>query len=311
MKNKIKYIIFVALVVVVSLLKVYANNTMKVKPEYQTMQPVQDIRTIQPRIMVIPYTKEGEDIRNVLEDDVNKRIVLTKIKEAFDKRGFTTVDFTARLKSAQGNAVFTGDNRSDLKAQIIEMSGADIYVEAEIYLNSNSYTNNLRVILQAYETSSANSLANIIGESRLVSNDVGTLGTRAVESCIEEFLNTMNAKFTDIVNDGKVVYIEIGFDANSQYDLSSPVGTDGLLLSDAIELWMADNAYKNYYHLQGVAASSGKMIFDDVRIPLRDPATNNNYTLSRFGLSLFQYLRSLDLNAIRDVRGNSLYVTIQ
>ena len=310
MKNKCKFIIFVALATVISLLKGYANNAMQVEMAQPATQPVQEVKTIQPRIMVIPYTKEGEDIRTVLEDDVNKRIVLTKIKEAFDKRGFTTVDFTARLKSAMGNAVFMGENKSDLKAQIIEMSGADIYVEAEISLNSSSYTNNLRVILQAFEASSANSLANIIGESRLVSNDVGTLGTRAVEGCIEEFLNTMNAKFTDIVNDGKVVYIEIGFDANSSYDMSSPVGTEGLLLSDAIELWMAENAYKNYYHLQGIA-SSGKMIFDDVRIPLRDPDTNNNYTLSRFGLSFFQYLRSIGLNAIRDVRGNTLFVTIQ
>ena len=44
-------------------------------------------QVMQPKIMVIPYTKEGEDIRTVLEKDANKRIVLTKIKEAFDERG--------------------------------------------------------------------------------------------------------------------------------------------------------------------------------------------------------------------------------
>lgn len=54
------------------------------------------VQTVQPKIMVIPYTKEGEDIRTILESDVNKRIVLTKIKEAFDSRGFTTVDFTEK-----------------------------------------------------------------------------------------------------------------------------------------------------------------------------------------------------------------------
>ena len=54
---------------------------------------------VQPKIMVIPFTKEGEDIRTILEDDINKRIAITKIKEAFDERGFTTVDFTAKLKA--------------------------------------------------------------------------------------------------------------------------------------------------------------------------------------------------------------------
>ena len=89
------------------------------------------VTTVQPKIMVIPYTKEGEDIRTVLEADVNKRIALTKIKEAFDSRGFTTVDFTAKLKAAGDNAIFAADNQTDLKSQIIWMSGADVYVEAE------------------------------------------------------------------------------------------------------------------------------------------------------------------------------------
>ena len=31
--------------------------------------------TVQPKIMVIPYTKQGEDISQVIENDVNKRIV--------------------------------------------------------------------------------------------------------------------------------------------------------------------------------------------------------------------------------------------
>ena len=308
MKNTIKSIIFLALAGIFSLSRVYSQEPQQTSRMQQVVQPIQDVKTIQPRIMVIPYTKEGEDIRTVLEDDVNKRIVLTKIKEAFDMRDFTTVDFTARLKSAMGNAVFMGDNKSDLKAQIIQMSGADIYVEAEVILNSSSYTNNLRVILQAYEVTSGNSLANAIGESRLVSNDAAALGMRAIEGCIENFLNTMNSKFTDIVNDGKTVLVTIGFDANSKYDLSSPVGANSLLLSDAIEMWMAENSYKNYYHMQG--ATDTEMLFDDVRIPLRDPATNNNYTLNRFGLLFYQYLRSLGLNARRDINGNTLFVTI-
>jgi hypothetical protein len=37
--------------------------------------------TVQPKIMVIPYTKEGEDLRTVLENDENKRIAIAKIKE--------------------------------------------------------------------------------------------------------------------------------------------------------------------------------------------------------------------------------------
>ena len=85
-----------------------------------------DVVTVQPKIMVVPYTKEGEDIRSILEEDVNRRIAITKIKEAFDSRGFTTVDFTAKLKAATDNAIFSSENKEDLKTRIIQMSGADV-----------------------------------------------------------------------------------------------------------------------------------------------------------------------------------------
>ena len=82
----------------------------------KAQETVRQVTTVQPKIMVIPYTKEGEDIRTILEDDVNKRITLTKIKEAFDSRGFTTVDFTAKLKTVSNSNVFMADNKTDLKS---------------------------------------------------------------------------------------------------------------------------------------------------------------------------------------------------
>ena len=50
----------------------------------------QEVETVQPKIMVIPFTKAGEDIRTILENDVNKRITLAKIKEAFDNGTFVS-----------------------------------------------------------------------------------------------------------------------------------------------------------------------------------------------------------------------------
>jgi hypothetical protein len=272
-------------------------------------QSNEEVKIIQPKIIVIPYAKEGEDIRTVLEEDVNKRIVLSKIKEAFDNKGYTTVDFTARLKAANTNAVFAGENKSDVKSAIIQMSGADIYVEAEIDISSvTEYGTKVKVILQGYEVSSGNSLSNTIGSSQSFA-DVGTIGARAVANCIDEFLNMMQTKFATIAEDGKSVMVTIGFAQNSSYNLSSEVGSKGLLLQDEIEIWMEINAYKNIYHLQGV--SDTEMLFDDVRIPLKDPSTGNNYTVSRFGLILFQFFRSLDLSVKRDVKGNTIFITIQ
>jgi len=268
------------------------------------------VTTVQPKIMVIPYTSEGEDIRTILEEDVNKRIVLTKIKEAFDARGFTTIDYTARLKALSQSNAFTADNRQDVKSQLIELSGADIYVEAEISLLLSPTGNSVKVIMTAYDASTGGSLANKVAESgKFYTDDFGKLASRAIEGTAESFLNVIQTKFNDIVENGRSVTVNFGFDEASVCSMSAEVGSQGLALSDEIELFMEENAYHNNYHIQGT--TDKQMIFDDVRIPLKDTKTGNNYSANKFALSIFKFMRSLGLQVARDIRGTAIYITIK
>ncbi len=268
------------------------------------------IMTVQPKIMVIPFTKDGEDIRTILDQDVNRRVAITKVKEGFDNRSFTTVDFVGKLKAAKDNNALTSDNQSDIKSQIIQMSGADIYVQVEVSATQSQTGNSVTVILSAYEASTGNSLANKVGESsKFFTDDYGKLTAKAVESCIADFVNVMQTKFTDVVNNGKSVIVDISFAQGSATKMSSEVGGGGLPLSDQLEEWMSKNAYKNNFHLQGT--TDRKMIFDDVRIPLKDQVTGQNYTSNRFALEFFKYLKSLNLNPQKDIKGNTILITIK
>lgn len=273
--------------------------------------PMKAQTVVQPKIMVIPYTKEGEDIRTVLEADENKRIVLTKIKEAFDERGFSTVDFVAKLKSIENGNVLNMDNKSDVKSQIIDMSGADIYVEAEIICNHRSGGDtNVKITITGYDSASGASLANKVGESgNFYTNDIGKLGMRAIASCADDFLRVLQMKFTDISENGRSLMLQIGFDESSTYTMEASVGTQGLLLQDEIELWVSEKALNGDYHLQGV--SPLKMIFDDIKMPLLDPASGKSYTASRFGMDMLRFFRSLGISISRSNKGNTLYITIK
>ncbi len=269
---------------------------------------------VQPKIMVIPYTKEGEDIRTVLENDANKRIVLTKIKEAFDERGISTIDFVAKLKAMESGNVFNMDNKADIKSQIIDMSGADIYVEAEIICNQREGgekpESSVKVTITAYDCATGASLSNKIGESgSFYTNDIAKLGMKAISSCADDFLRVMQMKFSDITENGRSLMLQIGFDEGSMLTMESEVGTDGLLLQDEIELWVEAHAYNGNYHLQGV--SPMKMVFDDIKLPLVDETTGNNYSISKFGLEMLKFFRSLNIQISRSNRGNTLYVTIK
>ncbi len=269
-----------------------------------------EVNTVQPKIMVIPYVKQGEDLRTILENDVNKRIAITKIKESFDNRQFTTVDFIGKLKAAKDNQVFTSDNQTDIKSKILEMAGADIYVEAEVNVDKGQNGTEVRLILTGYEISTGNSLANKVGNSgRFYTDDIAKLASKAVETISEDFLNVLQTKFNDIVKNGKSVIIDISVAPDSKYTMSSEVGSDGYPLSDVLELWMEENAYKNNYHIQGV--TDLKMIFDDVRIPLKNQATGANYTSSKFSMEIQQYLKSLSLQTGKDIKGNTIYITIK
>lgn len=265
--------------------------------------------TVQPKIMVVPFVKEGEDIRNVLENDVNKRIVLTKIKEAFDSRGFTTVDFLGRLKALSKANGLAMDNQSDLKTLIIQQSGADIYVDAEIDVVLSGSGNGVKVIMTAYDTSTGNSLANKVGDSgKFYTDDIGRLASKAVEGQADAFLNVMQTKFNDIVANGRSINVTIGFAQTSQYSMSSEVGANGFALSDEIEMWMSENAYKGNYHIQGTTEK--QMIFDDVRIPLKDD-NGNNYNINKFGLKFMMFARKMGLQIGRDISNNTLIITIK
>lgn len=272
-----------------------------------TPETPQAVVSVQPKIMVLPYITQGEDYRAVLEADVDKRVALTKIKEAFDNEGFTTVDLVARLKALSQNAAFQENNQTDLKKMVVEQSGADVYVEAEIGINRSSGGNSVKLILTAYEVSSGNSLANKVGFSgQFYTNDVGSLASKAITKISKDFLQTMQMKFDEIVANGRSIVINFGFLDSSMLTMDETVGSDGNPLKDELELWMEDNAYKNQYHIQGTVSKS--MIFDDVRIPLRDPVTGRNFNVNKFLMKLRKFLRGLGLTFEESINGSTIYI---
>ena len=51
-------------------------------------------------------------------------------------------------------------------------------------------------------------------------------------------------------------------------------------------------------------------IFDDVKIPLKD-STGKNYNPNKFALEIFKFFRSLNLQVEKDIKGNTIYITIK
>ena len=83
---------------------------------------------------------------------------------------------------------------------------------SEINIEESSSGNQVSVILHGYDAYSASSLSNIVGSSgKFYTNSFEKLTSRAVESCIDDFLNTLDNRFADMIVNGKSIVINIGF----------------------------------------------------------------------------------------------------
>jgi Family of unknown function (DUF6175) len=271
--------------------------------------------TVKPTVMVFPFFKERQNIRQLVEEDVNNRVVMAKVKEAFDKRGYSTIDFLSKVRNLTTNEVLNSETQSDLKTQIIQSSGADICVEVEFSYSESSAGNDIKVILNAYESSTSSSLSNKVGFSgKFYTQDVGRLAARATDAVIEDFLNVMQEKFTDIIENGRYLALEFNLAADADVKMSTEVGKDGLPLSDALEAWIAENT-KNY-HIQGV--TDLKTIFDVIRVPRLD-AQGRNLTTTRYSLEIFKFCNALfptakpdrKLKVERLIKGNTIFITFK
>mgnify|MGYP006359486153 FL=1 len=268
------------------------------------------VNTVQPSIMVIPFVPEGADIRKALDVSNEKRQVIAQISGAFADKGFSTKDFYANFKSVTQNAAFEDGVQTDLKSLIIQSSGADIFVEADISINRQQDGNSVRVVIKACEASTAKVLASKIGDSgRFYTTDFGKLGAKAVEKAMDGFLTTMQQSFNDMIVNGRSIVVNITFSEMSDYDTTTEVGEDGFELRDLLELWMEENAYKNYYHILGT--TDKKMIFDEVRIPLKDPTTGRNYNINKFSMSLAKFFKDNGMQVDRNLNGGTLYITVR
>lgn len=265
-------------------------------------------KNVQPTIMVVPFAKETQDMRTVLENDVNLRLAVSKVKEGFDNRGFNTIDFRAKVKQLNNDKALELENKNSLKQEIIELSGAEIYIETEATINRAEGGNSVTVIITAFDAFSGFSLANKSKTSpKFYSDNYEKLTEKACEGLVEDFLNTLQSKFDDIVQNGRIASMNITFAEGATKDMDSDIGEPSEIFSDKIENWLEKNAFKGYFHVQGV--TSTKMIVDELRLPFRDDK-GNAYRVSKFVAEFRSFLKTLGFESSRDLQGNKIFITI-
>ena len=116
----------------------------------------------------------------------------------------------------------------------------------------------------------------------------------------------------DIIKNGRSVKVMFTLNPNAPYDFDTEAD-NGELLSDLIEDWIADNAFKNNY--SNPKLTDTRLYFEEVKIPLRDK-NNRNYPPSKFARAARSAFRKLviegeEVKINRDVRGGTIYLSFE
>lgn len=272
----------------------------------------QDILLVQPTIMVIPFVKEGNDLRSVFESDSMQhvQVVMAKVKNAFDTAQIKTIDLKSMIQKIDNDRILTHNSRSDLKSGVIHYSEIDIYVEVEAKVVETSRGNSVTVILNAYDAFSGHALANNFGHSpKFYTQNFEKLCEKALDTFLPAFVISTKSALEDLEKNGRSITLNIGIGEGVKMDLDSEIGDSGNLLADLIETWLEKNAHLGRFNIQGITAT--KMIVNEIKIPKIDAETKRNYRPSKFAKVLITHLKSLEIECSRDVQGTNIFITVK
>lgn len=254
----------------------------------------QKLRT-QFSLMVIPYTKNGEDIRTKIESDFSYRAIISEIGKAFQERGFTVDNFETALQNVLNDQIGNSSlTQTDLWKKIQEQAPSEIFLNAEIDIYKSPSGNKVSLILKAVDKYTNGEYANsgLLQSNLFYTEDYAKLAQQALlrDQAIDKFLNALDIKFKDISENGRSVEVKIELLQNSPLSLTDEVGSDYDLLSDLIIDWVKKNSFKNVYR---VKSSSAKLLwFDQIKIPIKN-VDGNQYRPEDFARSFRKFLRNL------------------
>lgn len=264
-----------------------------------------------PSVTVVPYKKEDETYRSILQNDFDRRMAVAKVQEGFNLLGVTTVDFEGKLDAMWRSMDFNANTADSEEKNLLLNSGADVYVVVDIQKDiSASEGSRVSLNMKAYETASGNVLASRQEwTNRFFTTDLDRLCVYAVEGQLKVFLDDIALNFARGISDGTSVVLRVTKGLDSKLTMNSQVGNQNYILSSIIRRWVRANAQQGRFHLQGVVPEA--MIFDDIKIPSKD-IDGLPMDAAQFGDNLLYYLNTeIGVPCEMKIDGRTIYITLK
>ncbi|MBL0939372.1 MAG: hypothetical protein IBJ03_10770 [Gemmatimonadaceae bacterium] len=262
-----------------------------------------------PRIIVIPFTKEGEDIRTILESDFNRQLAVSQVKKAFDACSLPTIDFHGALAAMKRDGAVAMESERDFRDRLFEQYKADAFVTVAYRPSVSEGLTSVTVLLDSHLT--ANGLSLATGTERSTRNrepDVSMHVEQAIERVTEEFLASFRNKYDAMQRAGAPVSLTLRVASGSSTRLSSKPQGGAATIADLVEDWATKLAVQGALNI-GTATETVLQI-SELRMPLRE-ADGTPLSPRRVGSRLVSALEARGVRATSSVSNGAIYVDIQ
>ncbi len=243
-----------------------------------------------PTLTVVPFTRENENVRSLLENNQMLSHAVSKITSEFSKNGYRTKDFISMVQKAKNSDLTTEGSQSDAVSMMIQNLSTDIVVMAKInYIPRPNNQGEVSLELNATEKQTATTLASSTFLSgRYMTTDSVRLADYAISKIKKDFFTTLQTAFLEIVRNGRELSVQMVLDQNVEdWDFDQPSPESGEEFKVELEDWLAANAMNGVYDM---SRSSDKIIDLTVRIPIWDEKTGRAYSVSTFRNAFRKFL---------------------
>ncbi len=246
------------------------------------------------------------DYNKALNENPNLKLVINKIGGLFADRGFNLVDLSAKLQSLKTKAAEDAVNTSKSGAavatnpmdQLLQTARPDIAIRLLYKLKQTGPKKSVTFDMTAIDAYTLENVANASGTGLpTIGGDEDALLEEAVLSHVDNFAESMQTYFDDIIENGRKINLDIKVWDSSDVDLEEEY--DGTELGEIIDDWVNANTVNHRYSNDGGTEHS--IEFTGVRMPLYNEKGKANDARA-FAQQLRKYLAGAPYNLVCKVQ---------
>lgn len=173
-------------------------------------QDQQQRQLAQPVLMALPAAMEGSDPLTTYKKNQDVQAAATAINQVLTERKLEVRDLKQQITNFDRLRSKMENLRGDMNALIAASSGADVYLEYSLEIVKEGPAKKANILINVKEAATAKMLGASQGVSEaVVTNDISSLATIAVNNCIDRVMEQIRGYWSEIPKRGKPIILTI------------------------------------------------------------------------------------------------------